>query len=64
MIWVVTFLATVFLDVATGLGTALVFSILTIIARSQKPKCCMLGRIGDTDLYVDTDKYPQVIIVL
>ena len=60
LIWVVTFLATVILDVDYGLSVGFVFSILTIVLRTQSPHCALLGRIPHTDIYIDVLVYQDV----
>ena len=60
LIWVVTFLATVILDVDYGLSVGFVFSILTIVLRTQSPHCALLGRIPHTDIYKDVLVYQDV----
>ena len=35
-VWVVSFLATVLLDVDLGLAVAVIYSIITVVARSQR----------------------------
>ncbi|XP_076362447.1 prestin-like isoform X13 [Tachypleus tridentatus] len=68
MIWVVTFLAVLILDVDIGLGIGLAFSLVTIIFRSQRPKTHLLGCIPETTVYVPLKKYltaqqiPSVVI--
>ncbi|XP_074646669.1 prestin-like isoform X2 [Tubulanus polymorphus] len=56
-IWIVSFLATTFLDVDLGLATALGFSLLTVIVRTQNPYSCILGRIPGTDIYRNVTSY-------
>lgn len=51
LIWVVSFLAVIILDVDLGLGIGVVFSLLTIVFRTQWPYVCLLGRIPCTDIY-------------
>ena len=60
LIWVLTFVATVVLDVDYGLLIGFVFSLLTIVMRSQSPHCALLGRIPHTDLYKDLHVYKDV----
>ena len=40
--WVVSFLATVLLDVDLGLAVAVIYSIITVVARSQRLVVCQL----------------------
>ncbi|XP_052284295.1 prestin-like isoform X2 [Dreissena polymorpha] len=52
-VWIVAFLTTVLLDVDLGLGCAVIFNILTIVCRSQRPYATLLGQIPGTDIYRD-----------
>lgn len=58
-VWIVAFLATVLLDVDLGLLVAVIFGIITIVGRSQRPYVCLLGRIPDTDIYRDINVYQE-----
>ncbi|KAK0400793.1 hypothetical protein QR680_015453 [Steinernema hermaphroditum] len=67
-IWIVSFTATVIWDVSQGLAIAIGFALITVIFRSQWPKTVKLGRVGDTNLYRDLERYgaknahPQVVV--
>ncbi|KAK7488601.1 hypothetical protein BaRGS_00020218, partial [Batillaria attramentaria] len=52
-VWLVTFVATVLLDVDLGLMVGVIFALLTVIIRSQRPYVCLLGQVQGTDLYKD-----------
>ncbi|GBM31172.1 Sulfate transporter [Araneus ventricosus] len=56
-IWLVTFLSTVLLDVTYGLLAGVIFSLGTVIIRSVLPTKTFLGRIPDTDIYLDSKRY-------
>ncbi|XP_064607469.1 prestin-like [Liolophura sinensis] len=56
-IWVVTWSATVLLDVDMGLGVGVLFSFLTVLWRTQLAYACVLGRVPHTDLYRDVKVY-------
>ncbi|CAL1539051.1 unnamed protein product [Lymnaea stagnalis] len=55
--WLITFSATVFLDVDLGLLVGVVFALLTVIMKSQRPYACLLGQVPGTDIYKDVDVY-------
>nr|BBA68353.1 putative prestin [Phreagena okutanii] len=59
VVWMVAFLATVLLDVDLGLGMAVIFNIITVIVRSQRPHACVLGQLPGTDLYRDMRIYRE-----
>lgn len=51
VIWLVTWAAVVILGVDVGLLAGVVFAIITVIFRTQKPRCEVLVNIPDTDIY-------------
>ncbi|KAK3581235.1 hypothetical protein CHS0354_032954 [Potamilus streckersoni] len=58
-VWIVAFLGTVLLDVDMGLAVGVIFALLTIICRSQRPYVCVVGQIPDTDIYRDISVYRE-----
>ncbi|CAN8022270.1 unnamed protein product, partial [Ixodes persulcatus] len=56
-IWLVSFLATVIVDVQFGLVIGIMFSLLTLVYQIKKPKTCLLGSIPNTDFYVPLKSY-------
>jgi len=60
LIWLVTFTAAVILDVDLGLMVGVIFSLLTVIFRTQRPHTCVLGRLPHTDIYKDVTVYNSV----
>jgi len=60
-VWVVTFLSVVILDMDYGLVIGILFSLITVLFRSQYPETCILGNLPKTEIYRCTDKYPNVI---
>ncbi|KAA0193032.1 Solute carrier family 26 (Sulfate anion transporter) member 6 [Fasciolopsis buskii] len=69
LIWLVTFVATICLDVPYGLITGLMFSLLTVLYRTQVSFAQELAHVSGTELYVDPRYYvdakriPGVIIL-
>ncbi|KAK0138812.1 Solute carrier family 26 member 6 [Merluccius polli] len=59
MIWSVTWVATLLLNLDVGLAVAVVFAMLTVIFRIQLPRYSILGHVPGTELYVDTDSYEE-----
>uniref|UniRef100_A0AC34Q4C5 SLC26A/SulP transporter domain-containing protein n=1 Tax=Panagrolaimus sp. JU765 TaxID=591449 RepID=A0AC34Q4C5_9BILA len=57
MIWIVTFVATVILNVMSGLAVAVVFALLTTIFRIQWPRWRMLSQLTGTEEYRDIGRY-------
>ncbi|XP_045166234.2 prestin-like isoform X2 [Mercenaria mercenaria] len=58
-VWIVAFVCTVLLDVDLGLGAAVVFNLLTVVCRSQRPYACLVGQMPGTDLYRDMNVYQE-----
>ncbi|XP_077493284.1 prestin-like isoform X1 [Amblyomma americanum] len=56
-VWLVTFFSTIILEVQLGLVIGVVFSLLTLVYKIQRPSTCLLGRIPNTDYYVPVKKY-------
>lgn len=59
-IWVVAFVASVFLGLDYGLLTAVAFAVITVIYRTQRPQYRILGQIPNTDIYCDVEEYEEV----
>uniref|UniRef100_A0A8B9QZJ0 Solute carrier family 26 member 3 n=1 Tax=Anas platyrhynchos TaxID=8839 RepID=A0A8B9QZJ0_ANAPL len=60
VIWVVTFLAAVFLGLDIGLATAVAFELLTVVIRSQFPSCTILANIGRSNIYRNRKDYTDI----
>ncbi|KAL1472187.1 hypothetical protein MTO96_023095 [Rhipicephalus appendiculatus] len=56
-IWMVSFLATVIVDVQFGLVIGIIFSLFTLVYQIKRPKACLLGSIPNTDFYVPLKDY-------
>ncbi|XP_044068205.1 solute carrier family 26 member 6 isoform X2 [Siniperca chuatsi] len=59
LVWLVTFISTILLNLDLGLAVSIGFSMLTFIFRTQLPRYSILGHVSGTDLYLDTDTYKQ-----
>lgn len=59
LVWLVTFLSTILLNLDLGLAVSVAFSILTVIFRTQLPRYSILGQVPGTDLYLETSTYKQ-----
>uniref|UniRef100_A0A8C3RIG2 Solute carrier family 26 member 6 n=1 Tax=Cyanoderma ruficeps TaxID=181631 RepID=A0A8C3RIG2_9PASS len=57
LVWVVTFIATLLLNLDIGLAASVAFGLLTVIFRTQLPHYSILGRISNTDVYRDVAEY-------
>ncbi|KAB7502826.1 Prestin [Armadillidium nasatum] len=58
--WLITFFSTVIIDIDYGLLVGVIFSIFVLLTKNQRPTCFVLGRLANTDLYLDLKTYPQV----
>ncbi|XP_024149908.1 solute carrier family 26 member 6 [Oryzias melastigma] len=59
LVWLVTFISTVLLNLDLGLAVSVGFSMLTFIFKTQLPHYSILGNVPGTDLYLDTEAYKQ-----
>uniref|UniRef100_A0A8C6FYV8 Solute carrier family 26 member 6 n=1 Tax=Moschus moschiferus TaxID=68415 RepID=A0A8C6FYV8_MOSMO len=57
LIWAVTFVATILLNLDLGLAVAVVFSLMLVVIRTQMPHYSVLGQVPDTDIYRDVAEY-------
>ncbi|XP_060930493.1 solute carrier family 26 member 6 [Limanda limanda] len=57
LVWLVTLISTILLNLDLGLAVSIGFSMLTFIFRTQRPRYSILGHVPGTDLYLDTDAY-------
>ncbi|NWX28553.1 S26A6 protein, partial [Notiomystis cincta] len=57
LVWIVTFVATLLLNLDIGLAASVAFGLLMVIFRTQLPHYSILGRISDTDIYRDVAEY-------
>lgn len=60
----VSFLATVFLDVVSGLIVGVAFSLLTLVYKLQRPKAFLMAHVPNTEFFVPARKYQKVILIL
>uniref|UniRef100_A0A8B9RUK3 Solute carrier family 26 member 3 n=1 Tax=Accipiter nisus TaxID=211598 RepID=A0A8B9RUK3_9AVES len=60
VIWVVTFLAAIFLGLDIGLATAVAFQLLTVVIRSQIPSCTVLANVGRSNIYRNKKDYTDI----
>ncbi|XP_036122532.1 solute carrier family 26 member 6 isoform X1 [Molossus molossus] len=59
LIWLVTFVATILLNLDLGLAVAIAFSLLLVVVRTQLPHYSVLGQVPDTDIYRDVAAYSE-----
>ncbi|XP_076596416.1 solute carrier family 26 member 6 [Chaetodon auriga] len=59
LVWLVTFMSTILLNLDLGLAVSVGFSMLTVIFRTQLPRYSILGHLSGTELYLDIDSYKE-----
>ncbi|XP_063284158.1 solute carrier family 26 member 6 [Pelobates fuscus] len=57
LVWTVTFIATILLNMDIGLIVSIGFSLLTIVIRTQLSNYSVLGKIDDLSIYRDVTHY-------
>ncbi|CAI9534914.1 unnamed protein product, partial [Staurois parvus] len=60
VVWLVTFVATILLNLDLGLAVSVAFSLLTVIFRTQLPHYSILGQVPGTHIYRDVAQYQQI----
>ncbi|XP_036886093.1 solute carrier family 26 member 10-like isoform X4 [Sturnira hondurensis] len=62
-VWMVTWLAVVTLSVDLGLAIGVVFSMMTVVCRTQRVQCVALGLAEGTELYRPLKESPKLLQV-
>ena len=57
MIWIVSAISVIFFDVTYGLLIGFIFSMFTVLFRTQSGKARLFGVLENTDLYNELDRY-------
>lgn len=57
---VVTFIATLALGIEQGIAIGVVLSLVMLIFRTTRPHVAILGRMPDTDIYRNIERFPKV----
>ncbi|KAB0376229.1 hypothetical protein FD755_012872 [Muntiacus reevesi] len=60
LIWVMTFIFAVVLGLGLGLAASVAFQLLTIVFRTQFPKCSTLANVGRSNIYKNRKDYSEV----
>lgn len=61
LVWVVTMLSSALISTEMGLLVGVVFSVLCILGRTQRPHVALLGQIGNTVFYEDDGEYKNLL---
>ena len=59
-LWMITFLGVVIIDIDYGLFIGIGVSIILLLAKNQSPSVIILGRVPNTDIYLDISRYASV----
>ncbi|XP_058887319.1 solute carrier family 26 member 6-like [Acipenser ruthenus] len=59
LVWVMTLVFTLLLNLDLGLAASIAFAMLTVIFRTQLPRYSVLGQIPGTELYLDVKTFKQ-----
>uniref|UniRef100_A0A8D3DPJ8 Solute carrier family 26 member 6, like 1 n=1 Tax=Scophthalmus maximus TaxID=52904 RepID=A0A8D3DPJ8_SCOMX len=60
VVWLVTWVSTLLLNLDLGLAASITFALLTVIFRTQLPTYSVLGNVPGTELYLDIEKHREV----
>ncbi|KAI6054699.1 chloride anion exchanger [Marmota monax] len=60
LIWIMTFIFAIVLGLGLGLAASVAFQLLTIVFRTQFPKCSTLANIGRSNIYKDKKDYSDM----
>ncbi len=69
VLWVVTFIATLFIGIEQGIGLGVILSLALVIYRTTRPHIAVLGRVPGTFFYRNVERFnnleqrPDVLIV-
>ncbi|XP_004702647.1 chloride anion exchanger [Echinops telfairi] len=59
-VWIVTFICAVVLGLGLGLAASVAFQLLTIVFRTQFPKCSSLANVGRSNIYKNKKDYDDM----
>ena len=63
VVWMITFLTVVIVDIDIGLAVGALASIFVLIYRGHRPYSATLGRLPGTEMHVDVNYYPTAVQV-
>ncbi|KAK9297693.1 hypothetical protein QLX08_008736 [Tetragonisca angustula] len=61
LIWILTFLTVVIVNIDIGLLVGMIISLAIILLQSLRPYICLLGYVPNTDLYLDMSRFKAAI---
>ncbi|XP_072161648.1 prestin [Bemisia tabaci] len=60
LVYILTFLTVILVEVDIGLIVGFSVSLASILIQGIRPYCCLLGRVPNTDIYVDKTRFNTV----
>lgn len=60
-VWMVTFVAVVFIDIDIGLIVGIMISVSVLIYRGHRPYAAVLGHLPGTEMHVDVELFPTAV---
>uniref|UniRef100_A0A665SW06 Solute carrier family 26 member 6, like n=1 Tax=Echeneis naucrates TaxID=173247 RepID=A0A665SW06_ECHNA len=60
VVWLVTWVSTLLLNLDLGLAASITFALLTVIFRTQMPTYSVLGNVPGTELYLDIETHREI----
>ncbi|CAG2121592.1 unnamed protein product, partial [Medioppia subpectinata] len=61
--WIITFVSVIICDVDMGLLIAIMFNMLVIMIRLSRPSSGVMGRLSNTELYVNVKHYADALVM-
>ncbi|XP_011300138.1 solute carrier family 26 member 10 isoform X2 [Fopius arisanus] len=61
LVWIITFLSVIILDIEYGLLIGALLCFAKLIALSMKPYTCKLALVPGTEIYLDTNRYEKTV---
>lgn len=62
-VWIVVFMGTVLFDVDLGLLVGLIYNLVPILLRTQRPYVCLMGHVEGTKMYADVNVHKEAVEV-
>lgn len=60
IVWLISFFTVVIVDISVGMFVAIIMSLLTIGLRTFQPDAYLLGKVVNTEAYLDLRRYKEV----
>lgn len=60
LIWLATYFTVIIVEIEYGLLVGVVISVLILIAKGARGEICLLGRVPNTEVYLDVNTEPTV----